>query len=278
MNIFEREELKKLIDKLYDDSSSDIKDVRLHKQSLAISRSNDTLLPPNGKLLENPHRIVLASPEVIIGDVDKYGVAKGSGSVIIRANNISLESMGEITIRAPKIKTVAVNPGPGGEENSIDSISSISFQAQSIALNTDSTPGMDYFVGDAAGGGIGVISLSATNGISMTTDGTSQKESVDAAKKIAESNSDAAKEIADKAKKQLETMLEDILKPAPTNPLSLIAPMKIFDNLPDETDYDDEPKNQQEFEAKIDAIKVALDTYLRYTLRYKSEKCRAESL
>ena len=48
-----------------------------------------------GKYLRDEHRIILSAPEIVIGNIDRDGVLWNSpGRVVLRSNDISLESTG----------------------------------------------------------------------------------------------------------------------------------------------------------------------------------------
>lgn len=95
-----------------------------------------------GHYMYDDNRIVIAAPEIIIGNVDKNGQLKpGDGSkVIIRSNNISLEGVGmagEVQTKATTIRQVAMDPGDDGLEEVVHQDARVLTQARTIVIDSN---------------------------------------------------------------------------------------------------------------------------------------------
>ncbi len=94
-------------------------------------------------------RIVISAPEIIIGNVLKDGslISNEPSKVIIRSNNICQEGVGSeygigsITNKATQIKNICMDVGMDGLEAVVGNDSQFTVQAQSIALQSESTDG-----------------------------------------------------------------------------------------------------------------------------------------
>ena len=128
-------EWKEALENYKNKVESDLAEIRKCKQQIQELRTEIFNAIGRGYYRRDEERIILSAPEIIIGDVDKDGNlwmnSKGS-KVIIRSNNICLEGVaenvgvdngelqaegGSITLKAPSIKQMAVDPGPSGNEN-----------------------------------------------------------------------------------------------------------------------------------------------------------------
>jgi hypothetical protein len=87
------------------------------KNSL-IKEYGEDIQSTNGYVLRNGNRIVLSAPEIIIGNVDNYGVLFNAPSrIVVRGNEVSFEGVGSggnITTRASSIHSIAEDPGQDG--------------------------------------------------------------------------------------------------------------------------------------------------------------------
>ena len=90
------------------------------KNSL-IKEYGEDIQSTNGYVLRNGNRIVLSAPEIIIGNVDNYGVLFNAPSrIVVRGNEVSFEGVGSggtITTRASSIHSIAEDPGQDGLEH-----------------------------------------------------------------------------------------------------------------------------------------------------------------
>ena len=270
--------LKESVDELYKATVAETDELRALKTSMAHSRSSLQKDLSGGRFIDDAGRLVLSSPEIIIGDVDAYGVSNGSGSVVIRASRLSLEGTSEITIRAPRIRTLAVNPGADGEEASVDDVSEISMQARGISLQSDLAGQAPWFPDEVVAAPDGVIRLYAESGVEVSNrDGQARADSIKAAAEAAKTRADEAKAAADEAKARVEQIIEDIVgKPKSASLLSSLPGMDVLDSLFgfSEKYYDGTYEERDEFENNLGRLKSALNDYISCTMRYKTESCR----
>ena len=101
------DEWKKVLENFQNSVSKDLEEI--HKQKDAVQQMKTDIFDhlDSGRYITDDERIVISAPEIVIGNVDKSGMLKGSGRVIIRGNTINVEAAGEsgtITQRAPIIK------------------------------------------------------------------------------------------------------------------------------------------------------------------------------
>lgn len=146
------EEWKKALDKFSECVDKDLEEIRRQKaemQSMKIEVRNMLF----GKYIRDDNKLIISSPEIIIGNVDQNGMLKASSDsshVVIRANSIDIEGVGtggltaggQITNRASVIQSIAVDPGIDGMEAVVCERSQIVNQAKSIALTARDDKGV----------------------------------------------------------------------------------------------------------------------------------------
>ena len=137
-----------------------------------------------GVFYRDGDRIVISAPEIVIGNVDKSGTLQGGGSgkVIIRANNVAIEGVGEtgqVATRSPRISQVAVDPGIDGLENVVCSTSQVTTQASDIVLH--SSDATDVFSQSPIPAGSGGVRIHADKSLSLEAAATadSRKEAIE---------------------------------------------------------------------------------------------------
>ena len=159
-----------------------------------------------GKYLRDEHRIILSAPEIVIGNVDRDGVLWNSpGRVVLRSNDISLESTGidrysggSITSRASQIFSIAEDPGRDGTEHVVLPVSEVVTQAKAISLNTEEAEGVFTMPAEASMAG---IELRSESGISL--DATlSNTHKMDRLKWCADGLKDSIEELESMVKEQ----------------------------------------------------------------------------
>lgn len=136
----------------------------------AVSNLRDEIfndVQHGGHYIRDNKALILSAPQIIIGNVDRFGNLMGSSGskVVLRTNDLSLEATGseqiggKITSRAASIKQIAVDPGLDGQSNMVcKNTSEIVNQARGIVLATSSDEGA--FVYSPNGG----------EGITLSTD------------------------------------------------------------------------------------------------------------
>lgn len=97
-----------------------------------------------GYFMYDDDRIIISAPEIIIGNVDRSGELKGPSRVMIRANNIGLEGVGEsgtVVTRATSISSRAEDPGTDGMEAVVYDGANITSLARTISIDSSSVTG-----------------------------------------------------------------------------------------------------------------------------------------
>ena len=137
-----------------------------------------------GLFYRDGDRIVISAPEIVIGNVDRSGTLQngGAGRVIIRANDVAIEGVGEtgqVATRAPRISQLAVDPGIDGEENVVCDTSQVITQACDIVLH--SSDATEAFSQTPVIAGQGGIRIHADKALSLEAAATaeSRQEEID---------------------------------------------------------------------------------------------------
>jgi hypothetical protein len=130
-----------------------------------------------GLFYRDGDRIVISAPEIVIGNVDRSGTLQngGAGKVIIRANDVAIEGVGEtgqVATRAPRISQLAVDPGIDGEENVVCDTSQVITQACDIVLH--SSDATEVFSQAPVTAGQGGIRIHADKALSLEAAATAE--------------------------------------------------------------------------------------------------------
>ena len=126
--------------------SKDLEEIRKHKEEVQQAKSEIFSALNTGYFLRDDHRIVISAPEIIIGNVDTEGILRTdeSSCVILRAQNISLEGVGDagsVHTHAASIRQEAVNPGADGLTSVVGPLSEVVTQARSVVVEADKATG-----------------------------------------------------------------------------------------------------------------------------------------
>ena len=194
------------------------REIQSMKNDLIESMGENASLTP-GKYIRDNSRIILSAPEIIIGNVDRYGALWNMPSkVVVRANGVSLEgagvdgaSGGKVVTRASRIQSIAVDPGMDGTENVVLPVSEISSLARSVSLKSEDTLGV--FTSSASPSMQG-IELHSETGIALnaTTPNETKKEKVTNASKDLKEWIKSLESASKDDKKQVESLMKDIQK------------------------------------------------------------------
>lgn len=142
-SIDEFEELKKAIDDLKSQAVDNILAVNEAKMAVVNKVAEVAQTFQKGKYIESPERIIISSPDIVIGNVDRWGIAKPGGTVTLRASEINIEGTssgsmgGNVKIQAPIIHQYASDPGCEGNGESVGYGSEILLHAAGIGLQAD---------------------------------------------------------------------------------------------------------------------------------------------
>jgi len=159
--------------KLQESVDKDLSEIR--KQKSDIQNLKEQLFDQidNCNYIRDKQRLVLSAPEIIIGNVDKSGKMIGNGIVIVKGSDVGVQAVGEVgsvTIKAPLITQLAVDPGIDGQEEVVRGTSAIISQAKGITLQSNDAATDGYFSQTAISPGNGVkihadqsIEIDATN-------------------------------------------------------------------------------------------------------------------
>ena len=209
------DEWKKVLENFQSSVSKDLAEI--HKQKEAVQQMKTDIFDhlDSGRYITDDARIVISAPEIIIGNVDKSGMLKGSGRVIIRGNTINVEAAGEsgtITQRAPIIKQKAVDPGIDGLEDVVYPNSAITSQARAITL--ESSDSKDAFSEEPAILGESGIRIHAdkTLQVEAATSADHHKENVEKRLEALKEQKDELKKRSDNSKKDIDKFFKDLKK------------------------------------------------------------------
>jgi hypothetical protein len=209
------DEWKKVLENFQSSVSKDLAEI--HKQKEAVQQMKTDIFDhlDSGRYITDDERIVISAPEIIIGNVDKSGMLKGSGRVIIRGNTINMDGAGKsgtITQRAPIIKQKAVDPGIDGLEDVVYPNSAITSQARAITL--ESSDSKDAFSEEPAILGESGIRIHAdkTLQVEATTSADHHKENIEKRLEALKKQKDDLKKRSDNSKKDIDKFFKDLKK------------------------------------------------------------------
>ena len=195
---------KKVLEDFQNSVSKDLEEI--HKQKDAVQQMKTDIFDhlDSGRYITDDERIVISAPEIIIGNVDKSGMLKGSGRVIIRGNTINMDGAGKsgtITQRAPIIKQKAVDPGIDGLEDVVYPNSAITSQARAITL--ESSDSKDAFSEEPAILGESGIRIHAdkTLQVEATVSASFHKENIEKRLEALKKQKDELKKLSDSSKR-----------------------------------------------------------------------------
>lgn len=199
---------KKVLENFQNSVSKDLEEI--HKQKDAVQQMKTDIFDrlDSGRYITDERRIVISAPEIVIGNVDKSGMLKGGGKVIVRGSAIDVEGAGKsgtITNRATIIRQTAVDPGIDGLEDVVYPNSAIISQARAITL--ESSDATDTFATEPA--------ILGDSGIRIHADKTLQVEaatSADGRKESIEKRLEALKKEKENLKKSSDNSKKDIDK------------------------------------------------------------------
>lgn len=161
------DDLKDALSSFESSVKKDLEEMREQKREVLRLRNELYDTVKNVNYVRHDGTVIVSAPNIILGNVDQHGnLIEGGGgsSVTIRANNVSIEGVGDssaggsITQRAASIRSIAVDPGVDGLENVVCGRSEIVCQAKGIALQAANDEGT--FVSHAG----------TTNGIRLHSD------------------------------------------------------------------------------------------------------------
>ena len=206
---------KKVLEDFQNSVSKDLEEI--HKQKDAVQQMKTDIFDhlDSGRYITDDERIVISAPEIIIGNVDKSGMLKGSGRVIIRGNTINMDGAGKsgtITQRAPIIKQKAVDPGIDGLEDVVYPNSAITSQARAITL--ESSDSKDAFSEEPAILGESGIRIHAdkTLQVEATVSASFHKENIEKRLEALKKQKDDLKKRSDNSKKDIDKFFKDLKK------------------------------------------------------------------
>ena len=135
------DEWKTMLETFQDCVEKDLAEIQQQKAEVQQLKAEVFNQLGGGLFYRDGDRIVISAPEIVIGNVDRSGTLQngGAGRVIIRANDVAIEGVGEtgqVATRAPRISQLAVDPGIDGEENVVCDTSQVVTQACDIVLHS----------------------------------------------------------------------------------------------------------------------------------------------
>lgn len=204
---------KKTLSDFRDSIGRDLQEIRKHKAE--VQRIRDIIHQEMnlGHFISDPCRIILSAPEIIIGNVDKWGELKSQdgSKVIIRGQSVNLEGAGpggELLMRAPNIMQKAVNPGTDGEEDVVESTSEIITMARSVSINSSLDENI-FSTTPYISSGVNIHSDSVLN-IDAGIKGDEKKLIIESTVTALENQKKDQKNNVEVCKKVFETLLNDL--------------------------------------------------------------------
>lgn len=146
---FEYTEWKDTLTKYKAEMEKELAAVRAAKQELAEMQRQLQEMIGKGRYERDEDTLILSAPNIIIGNVDKFGnLISGGSNITIRGNNVALEGVGfvtgssvsggSVTTRARNVSVQTVDPGIDGMESVAFPDSSFSVQTAAIGLSAES--------------------------------------------------------------------------------------------------------------------------------------------
>lgn len=120
----------------------DLDEMRKCKADMQKMRTEMAEFIKAGRYIHDNQRLILSAPEIIIGNVDPFGVLKdkSESKIVIRGTQVSTQAVGEkgqVEVRASRIREVAEDPGIDGCEHVKGRTSDIISQARNIVIETN---------------------------------------------------------------------------------------------------------------------------------------------
>ena len=168
---------KEALEQFQDCVDKELEEIRQQKAEVQQLKSEVFNQLGGGLFYRDGDRIVISAPEIVIGNVDRSGSLQngGAGRVIIRANDVAIEGVGEsgqVATRAPRISQLAVDPGIDGVENVVCSTSQVVTQACDIVLH--SSDATEVFSQTPVTAGQGGIRIHADKELSLEAAATAE--------------------------------------------------------------------------------------------------------
>ena len=119
----------------------------IHQEKLTIEKMRRDIFDGVncGRMISDPERIVLSAPEIVIGNVNNSGSLTGASRIVLRGTVIDVEGSseaGRINMKAPVIRSTAVDPGIDGKENVVYRHSAIVERARGIIIDSQDATGV----------------------------------------------------------------------------------------------------------------------------------------
>ena len=195
----------------------ELAEIHTCKQEIRQLKDEVTEALSKGRFLRDENRLILSAPEIIIGNVNRQGIAESrAGKVILRGNCIQVEASERIENRSPKIHSIAEDPGCDGTEHTIHPNAEIVQIANNLLLrsisHTDTlSPKNDLAVQP----GLTIVSDGALDIKAEMPCETEESDLDEVLADLGNQQTDLKKEIADaeKAIQETNTELTKILAP-----------------------------------------------------------------
>lgn len=239
----------------------DLEEIRMQKNEIQQMKTEIINRIGQGQYIRDNNRIIISAPEIIIGDVDKSGTLWDNYSrVIIRANNINLEGVGDGTIvsRAPSIQQIAVDPGIDGMESVVKTTSEIISQANCITLQGETAK--DFFPDEAQRGEGIILSSNSVINIDATRSCDNLKEHLEKQEKGLNSTISSLKKEMNNAKSKTASIFSQLN--------SLAEKGTMNNNMTDtRTNFLDIEDIHKEFELQSKALYDSMTNYFNVLSR-----------
>lgn len=96
----------------------ELADIHKCKQEIRQLKEEVVDALSKGHFVRDENRLILSAPEIIIGNVNRQGIAESrAGHIVLRGNCIQVEASDRIENRSPRIHSIAEDPGCDGMEH-----------------------------------------------------------------------------------------------------------------------------------------------------------------
>lgn len=123
-------------------AKKEIEEIKKYKAEMQKMRNQMSDLLQSGRYVRDNKRLILSAPEIIIGNVDPFGVlySDANSKITLRGTNVGLQAagdIGQVVVRAASIRELAEDPGIDGREHVLSGTSEIVNQARKIQIQSN---------------------------------------------------------------------------------------------------------------------------------------------
>ena len=211
---------KSTLEEFQNSASKELEEIRRCKAEVQAIKVEMQDGLNRGLYYRDDTRLIISSPEIIIGDVDESGTLMSESSVVtIRAGHIDLQGVGlggSVHTCAASIRQTAVDTGIDGNEAVVGPVSEVVNQATSIVLESDDAH--EVFSKSPTSAGRGGVCIHADSILRLDASVTAEQhkavieariKELEESKKSLEKIVSNQKKTFDNLAKQVEKIMED---------------------------------------------------------------------